>query len=122
MSLEAVSVKIPPFWASRPEVWFALLESQFATKKITCDDTKYHHAVTGLDKSAAEEISAFLLNPPETDKYAALKKTLISTFGLTQAEKDAQLLAISGLGDRKPSALLRHMDSLAQHGWMSCRW
>ncbi len=111
-NVNAVSVKIPQFWASRPEVWVALLESQFAAKGITCDNTKYHHAVTGLDKSTAEEISAFLLNPPATNKYAALKQILISTFGLTQTEKDAQLLAISGLGDRKPSALLRHMDSL----------
>ncbi len=98
--VQAVAVKVPIFWPTRPEVWFSLLESQFATKNITADDTKYHHAVQGLDKTTAEEISAFLLNPPAIGKFDALKTLLISTFGLTQADKDASLLAISGLGDR----------------------
>ena len=110
--VNSVSIKVPSFWTTRPEVWFALLESQFNTKNITSDETKYHHAVTGLDKSTAEEISAFLLNPPSNGKYEGLKAILIKTYGLTQTEKDAQLLAISGLGDRKPSGLLRYMDSL----------
>ena len=52
-----------------------------------------------LDKTTTEEISAFLLNPPAIGKLDALKTLLISTFGLTQADKDASLLAISGLGD-----------------------
>ena len=74
--------------------------------------TKYNYAVTALDQSVAEEISAFLCAPPASNKYTSLKTLLIRTYGLTQAEKDARLLAISGLGDRKPSALLRYMDSL----------
>ena len=111
-AVQAVAVKVPTFWPTRPEVWFSLLESLFATKNITADDTKYHHAVQGLDKTTAEDISAFLLNPPAIGKFDALKTLLISTFGLTQADKDASLLAISGLGDRKPSGLLRYMNSL----------
>ena len=111
-AVQAVAVKVPTFWPTRPEVWFSLLESQFATKNITADHTKYHHAVQGLDKTTAEEISAFLLNPPAIGQFDALKTLLISTFGLTQADKDASLLAISGLGDRKPSGLLRYMNSL----------
>jgi hypothetical protein len=111
-TVSAVSVKIPQFWHSRPEVWFAVIESQFASKHITADDTKYHYAVTALDRSVAEEISAFLCDPPAQNKYQALKNLLLLTYGLTQTDKDAKLLAISGLGDRKPTALLRYMDSL----------
>ena len=99
-AVQVVAVKVPTFWPTRPEVWFSPLEYQFATKNITADDTKYHHAVQGLEKTVAEEI-AFLLNPT-IGKYDALKALLIITFGLTQADKDAPLLAISGLGDRKP--------------------
>ena len=76
------------------------------------NDTKYHHAVQGVDQTTTEEISAFLLNPPAIGKFDALKTLLISTFVLTQADKDASLLYISGLGDRKPSGLLRYMNSL----------
>ena len=50
--------------------------------------------VKGLGKTTAEEIAAFLLNPPAI------------------ADKDASLLAISVLGDCKPSGLLRYMNSL----------
>ena len=108
----AVSIKIPQFWPTRPEVWFSLLEAQFTTKNITSEETKYYHALTGLDKATAEEISAFICNPPERNKYSALKELLNSIFGYNQTEKDSRLLAITGLGDRKPSALLRYMDSL----------
>ena len=111
-TINAVSIKIPTFWTTRPETWFALIEAQFATKKITADDTKYHHALTALDKSVAEEISAFICKPPAQNKYEALKTLLISIYGLTQTDKEASLLSIDGLGDRKPSALLRYMDSL----------
>jgi len=116
-AIHAVSVKVPPFWPTRPEVWFSLLESQFATKNITTDDTKYHHAVTGLDKATAEEISAFLLNPPAEQKYEGLKSILISTFGLTQSEKDTQLLSISGLGilDRRTPYNSRKKRSVKEH-------
>jgi len=111
-AVNAVAVKLPAFWSTRPEVWFALIESQFTTKNITADNTKYHHAVAALDKTVAEEISAFICDPPQSNKYGKLKELLIKVYGLSQADKDARLLAISGLGDRKPSALLRYMDSL----------
>ena len=109
-AVQAVPVKVPTFWHNS---LFFLLEFQFATKNITAEDTKYHHAVQGLDKTTAEEISAFLLNHPAIGKFDALKTLLISTFGLTLADKDASLLAISGLGDCKLSGLLRYMDSFS---------
>jgi hypothetical protein len=41
-----------------------------------------------------------------------LKAALIAAFGRTQENKDSELLCLSGLGDRKPSGLLRHIRSL----------
>ena len=95
-----------------PEVWFAQTEAQFSTKHITAESTKYNHVIAALDKSVAEEISAFICSPPVTNKYSAVKEILISVYGLTHTDKDARLLALSGLDDRKPIALLRYMDSL----------
>jgi len=108
----AVSVKIPPFWTSRPEVWFAQVEAQFSNKHIMSQDTRYNYVVSALDKAVAEEISAFICAPPAASKYDAVKDLLIQVYGLSQSDKDNQLLSISGLGDRKPTALLRYMDSL----------
>ena len=41
-----------------------------------------------------------------------MKTALIRAFGKTQAEKDQTLLGLNGLGDRKPSELLQHMQNL----------
>ena len=100
-AVQAVVVKVPTFWPTHPEVWFSFLESQFATKNITADDTKYYHAVQGLDKTTAEEMSAFLLNPPAISKFYALKTLVISTFDLTQADNDAsgQASILTGCAD-----------------------
>ena len=42
----------------------------------------------------------------------AIKEALLGAFRKTQAQKDAELLNISGLSDRTPSALLRKLESL----------
>ena len=46
------------------------------------------------------------------NQYAALKTALISAFGKSQTQKDNELFSICGLGDRKPSSLLRKIESL----------
>ena len=68
--------------------------------------------VASLDNSTAAELKAVLLHPPATNKYDAIKEALLGAFGKTQAQKNAELLNISGLGDRTPSTLLRKLESL----------
>ena len=79
---------------------------------ILADLTKFNHVVAALDNVIAGEVEAIILSPPTNDKYATLKATLINAFGKTQASKDMELLSYSGLGDRKPSSLLGHMEFL----------
>ena len=111
-SIDAVSVKVPPFWTSNPSLWFLRLEAQFHNANISQDETKFFHVVGNLDDQVSEEIEDFLTNPPETGKYKALKDALISAYGRTQAQKDAELLAITSMGDRRPSAFLRYLQRL----------
>ena len=68
--------------------------------------------MSALDNTTAAEVKSVLLNPPDQNKYETLKTALLGVFGKSQARKDAQLLNISGLGDRSPSALLRKLESL----------
>ena len=112
--VQAVSVKLPEFWPDDPEVWFIRVEAQLRSRAITQDQTRFDYVVAALDNRAIVEIKAVLTNPPHQDKYNTIKKSacLLSAFGKTQAQKDAELLNISGLGDRKPTALLRHLESL----------
>ena len=110
--VQAASLKLPDFWTDKPEVWFACIESQFGTKQITGDKTKFDYVVSSLDNATAGEVEAILITPPENDKYGALKSALLAAFGKTQAQKDSELLSITGLGDMKPTALLRRLQSL----------
>lgn len=110
--INTVSVKLPEFWTKSPEVWFARVEAQFGTKGISTDQTKYDFVVSALDLNTAEEVQSVLTNPPTVDKYNTLKTALIKTFGKSQAQKDNELLNMNGLGDKRPTALLRKINAL----------
>ena len=40
LELNKVSVKIPPFWIDKPEIWFDQVEAQFKISGIKTEDTK----------------------------------------------------------------------------------
>ena len=110
--ISAVSLKLPEFWTTSPEVWFARVEAQFGTKNISTDQTKYDYIVSALDVKTAEEVQDVLVNPPDANKYSVLKRALLKAFGKSQAQRDNELLNLNGLGDRKPTALLRKINAL----------
>ena len=114
VNVSAVSLKLATFWAADPEVWFAQTETQFASRNppVTVDSTKFNHVAAALDNNTASEVRSIILNPPANNKYDALKVALIRAFGKSQAQKDRDLLNLNGLGDRRPTALLRHINSL----------
>lgn len=111
-SVQAVSIKLPEFWSEDPEVWFVRVEAQLRSRSVTADQTKFDYVVGTLDNRTAAEIKGVLTNPPQSNKYQTIKDALLQAFGKTQAQKDAQLLSMSGLGDKKPSAFLRQLQSL----------
>ena len=110
--VSAVSIKLPEFWTTPPEIWFAKVEAQFGTRNITHDSTKYDYVVSALDFKTAEEVHDNLVNRPAEGRYESLKKALIKVFGKSQAQRDNELLNLNGLGDKNPTALLRKINSL----------
>lgn len=111
-AVPAISLKLPEFWSKSPDVWFARVEAQFNTTGITQDHTKYDYVVSTLDVNTADEVQSILLNPPHAGKFETLKAALIKTFGKSQVQKGAELLSLSGLGDKRPTALLRKINAL----------
>ena len=111
-AIHAVSLKLPEFWTDDPAVWFVRVEAQFRSRAITLDSTKFDYVVTALDNRTAAEVKAIICQPPPQNQYVALKTALISAFGKSQTQKDNELFSICGLGDRKPSSLLRKIESL----------
>jgi hypothetical protein len=111
----AVRLKLPVFWTAQPQVWFVQAEAQFHISQITADSTKYYHVVGALDQDAASRLVDLLRNPPDENKYEAIKRRLTETFGLDRRERASRLLHMDGLGDRKPSALMDEMLALADN-------
>ena len=109
--IAAVALKLPPFWSADPQVWFAQVESQFFTSKITNQDTKFHHIVASLPPEVAVDIRDLIINKPPDHAYDALKTTLIRRTAASRMKRLQQLLSAE-LGDRKPSQLLRRFEQL----------
>ncbi|KAG0424983.1 hypothetical protein HPB47_027826 [Ixodes persulcatus] len=108
-----VAVKLRPFRADSPEVWFAQVEAQFSLARITQDRTRYDYAVARLNSRYANEIRDILDNPPAANLYQHLKTELTRRLSLSEDQKVHQLIQSAELAERKPSQLLRHMRALA---------
>ena len=104
----AVSLKLPEFWPSDPELWFARVEASFEAQGITLEKTKFGHVVRGLPAQYASEVRDIILSPP-TSPYTAIKGALKKRVCPSKQQQLQQLLHLEELGDRKPSQLLRHM-------------
>ena len=112
MSLAAVTVKLPPYWPSDPQVWFIQAEVQFALRGITQQKTMFDYIVAGLSSDVAAEVRDLLLKPPEEEPYNKLKAALLKRTGISEQRRLQQLLQGEELGDRRPTQLLRKMRQL----------
>ncbi|XP_029675768.1 uncharacterized protein LOC115243157 [Formica exsecta] len=110
-----LTVKAPPFWPDKPELWFAQLESQLTLGGITQDTTKYSYVLAHLETRYAREIQDIVMQPPAQGKYEAVKRALTQRLTATQEQRIRQLLEHEELGDRKPSQFLRHLQTLANN-------
>lgn len=111
--IHKVSVKNAPFNRDDPEIWFMQLEAQFGLAGVTTDNTKYSYLVAAMDNETVKCVRDKLLNPPNADKYESLKRTIIDRLCDSAKAKLNRLLSGMQLGDRKPSQLLREMQTLA---------
>lgn len=112
--IQRVSVKVPPFWPERPEIWFAQVEAQFGIGNIVTDLSKFNTVVAAIESNVLAQISDAILQPPETGKYDNLKKCIIERFCDSEQEKARKLLSDIELGDRRPTQLLNELRDLAK--------
>ena len=104
----AISPKLPDFWPSDPELWFAQVEALFEAQNITQEKTKFAHVVRVLPARYASEVRDITLHPSE-QPYKTIKEELQKRVCMSRRQQLQQLLHVEDLGDRKPSQLLRQM-------------
>lgn len=112
-SVLAVSIKLPQFWESSPVAWFIQIETQFKLSNISQDKKMFQHVILALPKETIVSVLDVIENPPATDLYGTLKRTLIERFSLSDEKKLDRLLADTEMGDRKPSDFYRELNQLA---------
>lgn len=110
--IDKVEFKVPPFSPDRPVLWFQILESQFASARITSEQSKYTKLTGSLNIRELVEVSDFFDNVPARDPYTVLKNLLIERLTESRSKQIQQLLYKQELGDRKPSAFLRELRRL----------
>ncbi|GFW94937.1 transposon Tf2-6 polyprotein [Trichonephila clavipes] len=107
-----VSIKIPPFWFDKPEIWFYQVEAQFRICRITSEETMFSHLVAQLEPRVLEDIWD-IVKDSNLNKYTATKERLLKIFVESENKKIKRLLTGIELGDMLPSQLLRKMRALA---------
>lgn len=112
-NVQAMNVKLPPFWDKNPQLWFVQVETQFTVCNVKADTSKYCLAVAALPSQVCECVYDILMDPPATGKYTALKTALIDRHALSEERRLEKLIERAELGDQKPSEVLRQMQRLA---------
>ena len=97
-TVSAVSLKLP----SDPDSWFAQVEAQFNTRRITAQKTKYEYVVASLSPEFATQVRDIILRVPDALPY----DTLIARTALPTEHRLQQLFQSTELGDQRPAQLL----------------
>ncbi|KAM7310284.1 uncharacterized protein ISCGN_007197 [Ixodes scapularis] len=108
----AYAVRLPPFWAQHPEVWFLQVEGSFRLANIISQEVRFSHVQASLPCAVALEVYDILARPPATNPYDALKTAILERTMLLERKRLQQLVSAEALGDRRPSQLLRQMQAL----------
>ncbi|BHF82950.1 hypothetical protein SprV_0802609000 [Sparganum proliferum] len=101
---------LPSVWLGDIALWLRTVESRFALRQITREDTKFHYVVAALPMDIATDLRDIIDCPPTEAPYTALKEALIS---LSTQKRLQRLISEEDLGDRKPTQLLRRLEQLA---------
>lgn len=108
-----VQVRLPPYFPNSINTWFIQVESQFSLCHVTSDITKYNYIISGLPQDVAESLIDVFENPPKTDLYENLKKTILNRHSLSIETRIKKLISDEEIGDNKPSEFYRRLKTLA---------
>lgn len=88
------------------------MEAQFAIYGITTERDKFNRIISSIETDICREIEDLCISPPSDNPYQKIKNALIARFSVSKEARMRQLLDKESLGNRTPSAHLRHLKSL----------
>lgn len=94
-----------PFWPDKPDLWFNIIELQFAAQKVTDDEDKFNYVIVMLDEEYVHLAEDILFNRPKKDLYRYLKRKLLERVA-KWPEDDS---AVEKMADRIPSKYFRYL-------------
>ncbi|XP_041451225.1 uncharacterized protein LOC121404894 [Drosophila obscura] len=112
-SQNLAQIVIPKFNKSNPTLWFAQLERLLSLHNVVRDDNKFDLVSVQLEEDAARAIEDLITRPPTDNKYDAMKRRLLETFGESEDSKMRRLLRGGDMTGKKPSEILTHLRRLA---------
>ncbi|KAG0418823.1 hypothetical protein HPB47_004568 [Ixodes persulcatus] len=101
-----VRLRLPQFWPSDPLLWFAQVEAQFSTAKITGQLQKFHQVLTVLSPDVTTEVRDLILKPPNQNPNDTPKAELVRRMSISEQRRLQQLL------QRNYLAIKRHSKSM----------
>lgn len=107
------SLRIPQFWPHKIVLWFRLWEAQFASARITSDETKFNITIANLGEKYIEQVEDAVINPPATGQYEHLTREVIKRLIKSGGTRVRKLLEGEEIGDRTPSEFFRDLKKLA---------
>ncbi|UYV65506.1 hypothetical protein LAZ67_3004543 [Cordylochernes scorpioides] len=88
--INKVSIKIPPFWTDKPEIWFYQVEAQFNINAITSEETEFNYLIAQLEPKYIENVWD-IITLDSKFKYTESKTRLLNIF------KDSESVRIKNL-------------------------
>ena len=106
-------VRLPGFWRHSPSQWFIHADAVFASHRVTAHTIRVNHVLAALDEDGIRAV-ADLVGPLAT--YDALRNRLVDAFEVPRSMRFRTMLQPGGIGDRRPSQLLRDMRAILPEG------
>jgi hypothetical protein len=113
-SVSAIAnVRLPAFWKQSPRYWFTHAESVFANHRVNTNTSRVNFVIGALDEEGVRTVGD-LLGP--TASYDTIRTRLIDAYDLPKSVRFREIVKPGGMGDRRPSQLLRDMRSVMPAG------
>lgn len=106
-------VRLPSFWRHSPQQWFIHAEAIFHSNRVRSDLTKVNHVLTALDADGIRTVADLL---GADAQYSVVRNRLISAYAVPQATRFRSIVQPGGMGDRRPSQMLRDMRGVLPEG------